>query len=80
MFQTNRPEFDSAPEGPTRGQDASGKADRLDGANEEKRANRELEFASLEAFAAWVDVQLAELEDAHEGFETVSSVRGFYGR
>jgi hypothetical protein len=79
MFQTNPPEFDSTREDPS-SRKADADADRLGKPNPEKSADSNPEFATLEAFAAWMDIQLATLETAHEGFETVSSVRGFYGR
>lgn len=80
MFQTNPPEFDSVPEQPA----SSGPDQQNAGPAPESAEKRPLTsdpmFATLAAFSAWMDLELAELEANHEGFETVSSVRGFYGR
>ena len=79
MFPTNPPEFDSVPDNPALSPEANGDAEGLE-AGKENCSLPAPEFATLEAFAAWIDVQLAKLEANNEGFETVSSVRGFYGR
>ena len=80
MFQTNPPDFDSIPEDPALTREAHGEAEGPSKADAEKCSLPAAEFATLEAFAAWIDVQLADLEANNEGFETASSVRGFYGR
>ena len=80
MFQTNQPDFDSIPEGPATGQEVSANTDSAQQADSENDSLQSPKFATLEAFTDWLDNQLAELEANHEGFETVSSVRGFYGR
>ncbi len=80
MFQTNPPEFDSVPENTSKGHDVQRSEERRKCADKENHASPVPEFATLDAFSAWMDVQLAQLEATHEGFETISSVRGFYGR
>ena len=83
MFQTNPRDFDSVPEDPALIPEGHGVAEGPNKANksdEESCSTPAPEFATLEAFAAWIDVQLEDLEANHEGFETASSVRGFYGR
>jgi hypothetical protein len=80
MFQTNPPNFDSIPEDPALAPEEHGQAEGSAKADTEYCSPREPEFATLEAFAAWLDHQLEDLEANHEGFETASSVRGFYGR
>lgn len=79
MFQTNPPEFDSVPDNPDLSSEVDGKAEGPQ-ANEEKGSRPATRFATLEAFSSWIDIQLADLEANNEGFETASSVRGFYGR
>ena len=79
MFQTNPPDFDSIPEDPALTREAHGDAEGPSTADKEN-CSPAAEFATLEAFSAWLDGQLEDLEANHEGFETVSSVRGFYGR
>jgi len=80
MFQTNQPDFDSIPEDPATGQEMLVNTDNADKANAENSSVSAPEFATLEAFTRWLDNQLVDLEANHEGFETISSVRGFYGR
>ena len=80
MFQTNPSDFDSIPEDPAITREAHGDAEGSARADAESCSSAEPQFATVEAFAAWLDTQLADLEANHEGFETASSVRGFYGR
>lgn len=80
MFQTNQPDFDSIPEDQVASQEVPANTDGAVKANQENSSVPSPEFATLEAFTDWLDSQLAELEANHEGFETISSVRGFYGR
>ena len=79
MFQTNPPEFDAA-----RDDSSTEETVRTPSGNaphEQSSASQKTpKFATLDAFAQWLDAELANLESSHEGFETVSSVRGFYGR
>jgi len=80
MFQTNEPDFDSIPEDPATGQEVLANTGSAHKENQENSSVPAPEFATLEAFTQWLDDQLVELEANHEGFETISSVRGFYGR
>ena len=80
MFQTNPPDFDSVPRDSALTPEGRGAAEGPIESDEKSCSTPTPEFATLEAFAAWIDVQLDDLEANHEGFETVSSVRGFYGR
>lgn len=80
MFQTNPPEFDSVPENPSTDSDTRGNPNRLNKADQKKKSTSSPQFATLEAFSYWMDLQLAKLESEHEGFATVTSVRGYFGR
>jgi hypothetical protein len=70
MFKTNPPEFDPANE-PRTDHTVAGAG---------REAEKSIEFETLAAFSDWLDDQLAILESQYEGFETVTSVRGFFGR
>lgn len=65
MFKLNSPNFDSASNGSN--------------AMPPQRLNN-VQFESLDAFSDWIDAQLVKLEDSHESFATITSVRGFFGR
>jgi len=80
MFKTNSSDFDSIPEDPATTREAHGDAEGPAKADAESCSPAQPQFATVEAFADWIDAQLADLEANHEGFETASSVRGFYGR
>lgn len=80
MFQTNPPNFGSIPEDPALTPESHGNAEVSHKSDKGNSSTPEPEFATLVEFSAWIDGQLDDLEANFEGFETLCSVRGFFGR